>query len=79
MDFFIVMFFSLTATSPLASDKFIYLSERYNLHSSPVRSKLGVAFFLRGGGEFLVQRFLGISLKALGVFGGVGGGGGGRG
>ena len=72
--------FSLTGTSPLAADKSIYSSEKYNLHSSPIRRKLGVAFFFFGGGdEFLVQRFLGISLKALGVFGGVGGGGGGRG
>ena len=66
--------FSLTGTSPLASDKSIYSSEKYNLHSSPVSRKLGVAFFFGGGGdEFLVQRFLGISLKALGVFWGVGG------
>ena len=69
--------FSLTGTSPLASDKSIYSSEKYNLHSSPVRRKLGVAFcfFFGGGDEFLVQRFLGISLKAWGVFLVVGGGG----
>ena len=68
--------FSLTGTSPIASDKSIYSSEKYNLHSSPVGSQIGRGIFFWGGGdEFLVQRFLGISLKAWGVFLVVGGGG----